>query len=91
LLAIGEKFSHLDLKSMKKVVQQTKFYGTPKEGLAILTGPELPKTMKKVVDFCVSHEITPKAPEVGYGTRQQAAGAALRFDPSYIQAVTQKK
>src|SRR6185503_13543724 len=63
LIAIGDKFSHLDLKAMKKVVQQTKFYGTPKEGLAVLTGPDLPKIMKKVVDFCVSHEITPKAPE----------------------------
>src|SRR5262245_25752204 len=29
LVALGEKFSHLDLASMKKVVEQTKFYGTP--------------------------------------------------------------
>jgi len=85
LVAIGDKFSHLDLKAMKKVVQQTKFYGTPKEGLAVLTGPELSKIMKKVVDFCVSHEITPKAPEIGYGTKREAPGAALRFDPSYIK------
>src|SRR5688572_13007100 len=55
LVALGEKFSHLNLESMKKVVQQTKFYSTPKEGLAVLTGSELPQIMKKVVDFCVSH------------------------------------
>src|SRR5262245_21482571 len=36
LVALGEKFSHLDLASMKTVVQQTKFYSTPSEGLALL-------------------------------------------------------
>lgn len=91
LVAIGEKFSHLNLASMKKVVQQTKFYGTPKEGLAVLTGPELPGIMKKVSDFCVSHEITATAPKVGYGTKQQAPGVALRFDPSYITLAGAKK
>jgi NitT/TauT family transport system substrate-binding protein len=91
LIAIGEKFSHLDLKAMKKVVQQTKFYATPKEGLAVLTGADIPKTMKKVVDFCVAHEITATAPKVGYGTKGEGAGAALRFDPSYIKMVAEKK
>ena len=88
LIALGEKFSHLDLASMKKVVQQTKFYRTPKEGLEVLTGPELPAILKKVVDFCVKHEITPSAPKVGYGTSQEAPGVALRFDPSYIKLAT---
>jgi NitT/TauT family transport system substrate-binding protein len=90
LIALGEKFSHLDLASMKKVVEQTKFYSTPKDGLAVLTGPELPKIMKKVVDFCVSHEITAAAPKVGYGTKQEAPDAALRFDPSYIKLAVEK-
>jgi NitT/TauT family transport system substrate-binding protein len=84
LVALGEKFSHLDLASMKKVVEQTKFYGTPAEGLAVLTGPNLPGIMEKVVAFCVSHEITASAPKVGYGSRQEAADAVLRFDPTYI-------
>src|SRR5688572_12110840 len=35
LVALGEKFSHLDLKSMKKVVEQTKFYSTPDQAIAI--------------------------------------------------------
>ncbi len=91
LIAIGEKFSHLDLNSMKKVVQQTKFYGTPEEGIAVLTGSDLPKVMKRVSEFCVAHEITAKAPAIGYGTKQQAPGAALRFDPSYIKASQEKK
>jgi NitT/TauT family transport system substrate-binding protein len=90
LIALGEKFSHLNLASMKKVVQQTRFYSTPKDGLAVLTGPELPKIMTKVVDFCVSHEITATAPKVGYGTKAEARGVALRFDPSYIKATAEK-
>ena len=47
--------------------------------------------MKKVSDFCVSHEITATAPKVGYGTKQQAPGVALRFDPSYITLAGAKK
>ena len=90
LVALGEKFSHLNLESMKKVVQQTKFYSTPKEGLAVLTGSELPQIMKKVVDFCVSHEITAKAPKVGYGAKSEAPDVALRFDPSFIKLVSEK-
>jgi NitT/TauT family transport system substrate-binding protein len=90
LVALGEKFSHLNLESMKKVVQQTKFYSTPKDGLAVLTGSDLPQIMKRVVDFCVTHEITPKAPKVAYGSKEQASDAALRFDPSYIKMVTEK-
>jgi NitT/TauT family transport system substrate-binding protein len=90
LVALGEKFSHLNLASMRKVVQQTKFYSTPKAGLEVLTGQDLQGIMKKVVDFCVSHEITPSAPKVGYGTKGEAPGVALRFDPSYIKLVSAK-
>jgi len=90
LIALGEKFSHLNLDSMKKVVQQTKFYSTPKDGLAVLTGKELPTIMKKVVDFCVSHEITPSAPKVGYGSKEVAPAASLRFDPTYINMASAK-
>jgi ABC-type nitrate/sulfonate/bicarbonate transport system substrate-binding protein len=91
LVALGEKFSHLDLASMKKVVQQTKFYRTPKDGLAVFTGAELPSIMKKVVEFCVKHEITASAPKVGYGTKATAPDVALRFDPTYLQKVQERK
>lgn len=85
LVALGEKFSHLNLESMKKVVEQTKFYSTPESAEALLKSNELLATMKKVVDFCVSHEITAKAPKVGYGAKQgDAADSQLRFDPAYI-------
>lgn len=91
LIAIGEKFSHLDLNAMKKVVQQTKFYGTPKEALDILTGAEIKSLTAKVTDFCVKQEITPSAPKVGYGTKAEAGDVNLRLDPSYIKMVQEKK
>jgi len=91
LVALGEKFSHLDLAAMKKVVQQTKFYSTPKAALDLLTGAEIKSLTAKVTDFCVKQEITASAPKVGYGTKAQAAGANLRLDPSYIKLAQEKK
>jgi NitT/TauT family transport system substrate-binding protein len=91
LVALGEKFSHLDLAAMKKVVEQTKFYGTPQEAQALLTGPELPVIMKKVIDFCVSHAIVPSAPTVAYGSKSEGGNAVLRFDPTYLKLVLDKK
>ena len=89
LVALGEKFSHLDLDSMKKVVRQTRFYSTPDEALALLNGDELKATMKNVVGFCVSHEMVDEKPGIAYGG---APGkAALRFDPSYIEAVAARQ
>lgn len=91
LVALGEKFSHLDLNSMKKVVEQTKFYATPKAGLGILEGAELKSIMTRVVKFCVAHEITARAPLVGYGAKADAVGAHLRFDPTYIKLVAAQR
>ncbi|MFH1038173.1 MAG: hypothetical protein V1789_05830 [PVC group bacterium] len=91
LIALGEKFSHLDLPSMKKVVEQTRFYSTPDQGLTVLTGQGTKEIMKKVVTFCVDHEIVPQAPAVGYGDKKSAPQAAFRFDPTYIQEVVVKE
>jgi len=82
LVALGEKFSHLDLESMKKVVQQTKFYNTPDAGLALFAGKEVRSTMDKVVKFCLDHEIVQKDPRLAYGSEK--SNAALRFDPQFI-------
>ncbi|MCS1408669.1 MAG: hypothetical protein M2R45_01845 [Verrucomicrobia subdivision 3 bacterium] len=87
LVALGEKFSHLDLESMKTVVKQTKFFGTPAEGKAILTGSELPEIMKKVTAFCIAHEIVEREPGLAYGSE---GTGELRFDASYIDLVTAK-
>ena len=89
LIAIGEKFSNLGLEQMEKVVEQTKFYGTPDEGLAVLTGTELPKIMDTVVSFCKAHDIVEKAPVLGYGNAAKAPDADVRFDPTYIRKVSQ--
>jgi ABC-type nitrate/sulfonate/bicarbonate transport system substrate-binding protein len=91
LVALGEKFSNLNLDSMRTVVKQTKFYGTPDEGLKILTDPRTVEIMNKVQKFCVDHEIVPKAPQIGFGTKTTAANATLRFDASYLQNYLTKK
>ena len=90
LIALGEKFSNLDLQSMRKVVQQTKFYATPEEGLAVYTGDALKETMKKVVKFCVGHGMVEKDPEMGYGAKEDAPKTSLRFDPSFMKEVASK-
>lgn len=87
LIALGEKFSNLDLESMKIVVKQTMFYDTPAAGLKVLTGRETKAIMKKVLKFCVEHDIVPRAPTIGYGDMKAAPRAALRFDPTCIREV----
>jgi len=101
LKALGEKFANLDRESMEVVVQQTLFYATPEAGIKLLTGDEwttphadaqmdegLPfkGTMERVVDFCVSHDIVPSEPSIGYGVKDAALEVAYRLDPSYIRA-----
>lgn len=90
LIALGEKFSHLGLQSMRKVVRQTLFYKTPEDALKLFTGEKLPKTMELVVDFCVSHDITPEDPTIGYGDKAEFPKVNFRFDPSYIEKVKSK-
>ena len=90
LIALGEKFSNLTVKHMRQVVRQTQFYGNAKDGIALFTGKDLKTTMAKVVKFCVSHEITPsgKSVSVGYGSKSDAPDARMRFDPTYMQAIS---
>ncbi|MBI2422700.1 MAG: ABC transporter substrate-binding protein [Candidatus Hydrogenedentes bacterium] len=87
LIALGEKFSNLDLQSMRKVVQQTKFYATPEEATKLFDSAELKDTMTKVVDFCVKMEIVAKKPVVAFGA---GATGNLVFDPAYIAAAAAK-
>ena len=86
LVALGEKFANLTVKHMRKVVRQTRFYDTPKAGLAVFASPELRTTMAKVIGFCEgAGMIAPgKNVSVTYGT----AKGNLRFDPSYMKAVS---
>jgi hypothetical protein len=97
LVALGEKFSNLDLDGMKKAVDQTRFYKTPADALTLLEGEgklskrKFPETMKIVVDFYTSHKFIDKAPTIGYGTADEAKDVNLRFDTSYIKQVRDKK
>ena len=90
LVAIGAKFSSLGLEDMKTVVEQTRFYKTPADALALFNGNDRKNTMKTVVDFCVSHDIVEKAPVVGYGSAASASDAQFRIDPTYIESVRAK-
>lgn len=83
LIALGEKFSDLDLQSMRKVVQQTKFYATPEEALALFEGSDLKSTMEKVVKFCESYQVVEEKPSVAFGS--EAGDEHLRFDAAYIK------
>ena len=56
----------------------------------MLTSKETKAIMDKVAKFCVDHEIVPKAPTVGYGTKKSDPKSAFRLDPSYIKAVAAK-
>lgn len=90
LIALGEKFSNLDLNSMKKVVTQTKFYKTPEEGKTVLSSDTTKKIMDKVVAFCVSHDIVGQPPVLSFGKPAQGTSAMLTLDPSYIGKVVAK-
>jgi len=88
LVALGEKFSHLDAKAMKTVVKQTAFYKTADDGIALFEGEDLKKVMKTVVAFETSHGMLDAEPKIAYGSEE---GAQLRFDASYMKAVKASK
>ena len=91
LLALGEKFSHLDLDAMKKCVEQTRFYSKPDDGQRVLGSADTKAIMEKVVKFCVSHQIVPSEPKIGYGARDKSASVPFRLDPSFIKEVQERK
>lgn len=85
LMALGEKFSHLNLESMKKVVEQTRFYKSAAEGLKIFNGEEFKSVMDRVVKFCVSHQIVDREPVIAFGAQGSGPAPNLRFDPSFME------
>ena len=82
LITLGSKFGGVELDDMKKIVQQTKFYKTADEGLALFTKPEFQSTlMPRVVDFCSTHGIIDEKPSISF----DGGDSALRFDVSFMQ------
>jgi NitT/TauT family transport system substrate-binding protein len=82
LVALGEKFSRLGLEDMKIVVQQTQFYKTADEGIALLEGEAFKNTMETVKAFCIDQGLVTE-PEYAFGAEAQAK---LVFDPSHMKA-----
>lgn len=80
LVALGAKFSSLGLEDMKTVVQQTQFYKTPDEGLALLNGDPFKQTMETVKKFCVDQGLVTD-PQIGF---TGDTGVKLLFDDSYL-------
>ncbi len=87
LVQIGEDFSDLKLEDMKIVVEQTKFYKTAAEGIAVYDGPELPKTMETVLATCKKLEMVEGSPVIAFGPAKAGDKANVRFDASYMKAV----
>ncbi len=89
LVALGEKFSNLDLQAMRTVVKQTRFYDKPKKAVTLFESDEFKKVMGIVVKFCKDKEIVPKEPKVDFGKKKDTK-VNLRFDPEYINQVVKK-
>lgn len=83
LVAIGSKFSSLNLEQMRIVVDQTVFYKTPADANKLFGGADLPKTMTKVTGFCKAYGIVDKDPVITYGD-EQTKGANLRFTTEFV-------
>jgi len=104
-VALGEKFSNLNLASMRTVLKQTVFYKTPAQAIALFTNGEafpggavatdgnLEQIMNKhVVRVCKIMKMLSdnENPKIGYGNEEEAKKVDLRFDPTYIKRVAYK-
>lgn len=86
LVAIGAKFSNLQLEEMKQVVTQTKFYKTPADGLALYRSDKFQKTtMPAVVKFCLENKIVEESASVGF----DQDNTQLNFNSSLLQALVE--
>lgn len=86
LVALGTKFSNLNLEDMKIVVDQTKFYKTPDSAIRLFSGSNMKSTMNKVVKFCVDNAIAPTAPTVGVNVPWDSS-EQLIFTTDFIKKV----
>lgn len=82
LVGIGEKFAKLQLDDMKKVVTQTRFYGTPEEAKQLFSSDKFKsETMPIVSQFCERYGLTVKPTSVSYGTGE----GMIDFDTSFLK------
>lgn len=93
------KLSGTDLAGFETQLKTTFMYYEPKDALAFVTGPELPKIMDLVRTFCFDHNLlgenVKSKDAVGISTPTKALGAAsnvkLRFDPTFMKMAAEGK
>jgi NitT/TauT family transport system substrate-binding protein len=92
LIAIGAKFSSLNLEEMKTIVQQTSFYSNPDAAIGLLEGNKFQKeTMPAVAAFCESHGIIEKKPSIGFSDPSSQVNIDLTYLKSFRDGVTPDK
>ncbi|MGJ4993353.1 putative urea ABC transporter substrate-binding protein [Bradyrhizobium sp. HKCCYLS3077] len=93
------KLSGTDLAGFETQLKTTFMYYEPKDALAFMTGPELPKIMDHVRTFCFDHNLlgenVKSKDAVGISTPARALGSTtnvkLRFDPTYMKMAADGK
>jgi NitT/TauT family transport system substrate-binding protein len=93
------KLSGTDLAGFETQLKTTAMYYTPKEALAFMTGPELPKIMDLVRSFCFEHNLLGEKVKskdaVGIMTPAKTLGSEknvkLRFDASFMKMAAEGK
>ncbi|TPQ30042.1 lipid kinase [Bradyrhizobium guangdongense] len=93
------KLSGTDLAGFEAQLKTTYMYYEPKDAVAFMTGPELPKIMDTVRGFCFEHNLlgenVKSKDAVGIETPGKTLGSTknvkLRFDPSYMKLAADGK
>lgn len=89
ILALGAKFSNLQLDDMKTVLKQTLIYDTPDDALELFDSATFKDANQSMVTFCVRHKILSREPTIVYGSGN--ADAQLQFSPDFIQRAKAKQ
>jgi NitT/TauT family transport system substrate-binding protein len=93
------KLSGTDLAGFDAQLKTTKMFYTPKDALAFMTGPDMPKIMDLVRTFCFEHNLLGEKvkskdvigiamPSAALGSKQNVK---LRFDPTYMKMAADAK
>jgi NitT/TauT family transport system substrate-binding protein len=91
LAALGKRFANLSADDVAKCLEQTKFYKTPDDALKLFTGKQLPRSMDIVLDNYTRRKILKESPKLGYGGADKAGDAQVRFDPTSVKMVKDRK
>lgn len=84
--AMSRRFNNLDFAALDRALVLTKLL-PPKTDWGVLTSNEVRKNMKYVDDFSIVHNLTEGTHvPYGWGTKEEAPTAVLRFDTSFLFA-----